>query len=125
MMERFVCNVPQRIWQEGRPAGSRSWRSVFNVAGWLKLDSESQGRVALLVVREDGKDVHRTTIDSCRANGKGTLLLSSEVELPLSDKITSLRLIVQFEDDAARYHFDELYMQLKRGQVKQSKLIAV
>jgi len=123
MVEKFIADVPSNIWAENRPASRNTWESSFNVASWVRV-SGAQGKFALYVVHEDGAGTHRTLIDEAVSTGEGSSLLSSQVRLLFTKKVTNVRITLELEDPAMRHQVEELYMQLKDSQQQSRKLIA-
>jgi hypothetical protein len=123
MIEQFIAVVPASIWQEGRPAGAKSWESSFNVAAWIRL-SGTAGKVALMVRHSDDTGVHRTPVDSAVANQEGSSLMSSQIRLRFSGKVKEVAVVLQLDNPDTRYQVEELYMQLQESHQQQRKLIA-
>ena len=112
MIDKFIADVPASVWEEGRPARQRSWESSFNVAAWVRI-TNGRGKVSLLIVHTDETGEQRALVDQTEITIDGSSLLSSQVRLRFTGKVTSVRVVLQLEDAAMRHQVEELYMQLQ------------
>lgn len=124
MFSRFVAQVPERVWNEGRPPQMRVWENEFNVAGWLRFLGGT-GAATLVVVHADEAGEHITEVDHVHINGEGTSLMSGMVRIRFSGKVDQVRVDLQVEDSGQRFLVDELFIQ-RRGSTlrREDKLIS-
>lgn len=124
MTEKFIARVPQRIWEEGRPPGARSWQSEFNIASWLRLAGRG-GQVELVVRHFDDAGEHVTSVDSARAAGHDSVLLAGVVRLRFQGSVEQVQVSLLLSDAALSYEVDELFMQRRDSMLgRDEKLIS-
>lgn len=125
MIEKFIAEIPSRIWAEGRPAKLRQWETHFNVASWVRINGAA-GRVALSIRWQDDKGEHDARVDLAEANGGDeSVLLSGMVQLRFSGEVHSVTAVLGLGEAAMRFVVDELYIQRRGGeQTAGNKLIS-
>ena len=124
MTEKFVATVPQRIWEEGRPAGARSWQSEFNIAAWLRLLGRG-GKVELLVRHFDAAGEHVTRVAAATGAGQDSVLLSGMARLRFQGPVEQVQVSLGLSDADITYQVDELFMQRRDSALpRQEKLIS-
>lgn len=124
MIEKFIAEVPERIWAEGRPPKLRQWESHFNLASWVRI-SGGIGDVSLSLRWRDEKGEHDQRVDLAQASGDGSVLLSGMIRLRFNGPVEGVTVVLGLADPAMRYVVDELYMQRCGGlQSAGNKLIS-
>lgn len=115
MIEKFIAEVPSRIWAEGRPPRLRQWEGHFNVASWVRI-SGGAGEVTLSIRWRDEKGEHDQRVDLAHASADGSVLLSGMVRLRFNGDVEGVTAVLGLADPGMRYVVDELYMQRRGGQ---------
>ena len=124
MIDKFIADVPARIWAEGRPPKLRNWEAEYNVAGWIKI-SGATGEMSLLVRYEDEAGQHDSLVDRCTVTSEGSSLVSGLIRLRFSGEVGRVQVILRLSDPAMRFQVDELFVQ-RRGNAlrREDKLIS-
>lgn len=123
MIEKFIADVPAKVWEEGRPARLPNWESSFNLAAWVRITGAT-GKISLLVLHHDDAGEHRTLVDGANVSVDGSSLLSSQIRIRFVGKVKSVKVLLQLENPAMRHQVEELYMQWQESRQQQHKLIA-
>lgn len=124
MIDKFIAEVPARIWAEGRPPKLRNWEAEYNVAGWIKVLGAT-GEVSLLVRYEDEAGQHDCLVDRCSVTGEGSNLMSGLIRLRFTGEVGRVQVILRLSDASMRFQIDELFVQ-RRGNAlrREDKLIS-
>lgn len=113
MIEKFIAKVPDRIWEEGRPARLRIWEGEYNVASWVRVTGAT-GQLELLVTYTDEAGDHRACVDTASIRADGSALLSGMVKLRFTGKVEQVQVVLMLSDAQMRFVVEELYVQ-RRG----------
>ena len=124
MIERFISEVPRRIWGEKAPHRSRFGEAEFNVASWIRFE-HSRGPLKLMIHHEDEAGEHLEVVDSTGAPGDGNALLSGVVRVRFTGKVKAMRVLLGVSDPEVIWSVDELYVQRRGTPVaRENKLIS-
>ncbi len=113
MIEKFIAKVPDRIWEEGRPARLRIWEGEYNVASWVRVTGAT-GALELLITYSDEAGEHRARVDSTEIRADGSALLSGMVRLRFTGKVEQVQVVLMLGNPQMRFVVEELYVQ-RRG----------
>jgi hypothetical protein len=117
----ILTQVPEHILSAStQVAVTQRWQKRFNVAGWVRFDTEDNSLVQLLLRYHDASGVRDVTVDQGHINSK-TLLLSGVANLKLTGRLERVDVILQTDLDS--YTVDELFVQPVQEKSKSARKV--